>query len=225
MKRFTAATLVLIVILCSTSAAQELNIGPTVGATMTGGGRGFAPGIRRNNTGASFTLGAEAVYSLATLPFDLVGQFSFAPGSVGFRRRDGLVTSPDGRGGPGGDGGSFFSAGLGGRWVPMDGPVAPYVGASLLLTHEQAPRERPDSALVTAQPVGDPGGNVRDFRGFGERNGGTNLGLGFSVGSAFDLSQLLRLDVGVSYSLIAPFSRGGDRSSMGFGASLLFRVL
>lgn len=162
------------------------------------------------------------MYSFATLPFDLVGQFSFAPGSDGFRRRDSPMTAPDGRGG---DGGSFFSAGLGGRWVPMDGPVAPYVGASLLLTHEQAPRERPDSALVTAQPPGDPAGNVRDFRGFGERNGGTNLGLGFSAGSAFDLSQLLRLDVGVSYSLIAPFSRGGNRSSMGFGASLLFRVL
>jgi hypothetical protein len=225
MKRFVAGLVLLVVALWSTSAGQELNIGPTAGALFAPGGRGFSAGMRGKEGDASALLGFEAVYSLPTAPFDLVGQFSFSSIDRGHGSRDTLAAPADGQGGRRGDGGNLFSAGLGGRWVPVDGPIAPYFGITLLLTVEQAQRERPDSALVAAQPLAGPAGNGREFRGFGDRRGGTNLGIGFSGGSAFDISQLLRLDVEATYNLIAPFSRGGDRSTLGLGISLLFRVL
>jgi hypothetical protein len=233
MKRLMAGTVILVVMLWSASAAQELNIGPTVGALFAPGGRGFGPdprgvnqGMGGRDAGASALLGFEAVYSLPTVPFDLVGQFSFSSINGDHGRGDSLAAPAGGYyGGRWGLGGNLFSAGLGGRWVPVDGPIAPYLGVTLLLTVEQAQRGRPDSALATVQPPPDPAGNGRDFRGFGERRGGTNLGIGFSGGSAFDISRLLRLDVEATYNLIAPFARGGERSALGLGVSLLFRVL
>jgi hypothetical protein len=108
MKRSMAGTVLLVVALWSTSAGQELNIGPTVGALFAPGGRGFSAGMCGREGGASALLGFEAVYSLPTAPFDLVGQFSFSSIEGGHGRRDTLAAPAGGQGGA-----------EGGWWEPL----------------------------------------------------------------------------------------------------------
>ncbi len=222
MKRFMVGTVVLIMLVWSASVGQELSIGPTAGALFTQGSRGYAPGMHGRGFGTSYSVGGEVVYSMASVPLDFIGQVSYAPMSGRYGMRDSLVTAGGHEGRRGGES-NLFSLGLGGRWVPLRGPVSPYLGVSLVLSHQEGFGNRRDSTLTSTEPDGNPGtsGNGRGF----ERGGGaTRFGVGLSVGSEFVLSSLLRLDVGASYNLNSPFQRGGNLSTIGFGASVLFTL-
>jgi hypothetical protein len=222
MKRFMAGTMVLLMVACAISIGQELSIGPTGGALFTQGSRGGVSGMRGNGFGTSFSFGGEVVYSLASVPLDLIGQFSYAPTDGRGFRRDSLV-APGVRDARRGNESDLFSIGLGGRWVPLRGGVSPYLGVSFILSHQGGSRFRPDSASTLAEPVGNPEmpGDRRDF----ERPGGmTSFGVGLSVGSEFVISSLLRLDMGASYTLSSPFARGNNLNTIGFGASVLFNL-
>jgi hypothetical protein len=222
MKRFFALTVVLIVLVFSTTIGQELSIGPAGGALFTQGSHGYAPGMHGNGFGTSFSFGGEVVYAMSSLPLDFVGQVFYAPMEGHYHMNDSLV-SVDGHEGHGGNEASLFSLGLGGRWVPLRGPVSPYLGVSLLLSHQEGLGHRPDSTQSTTEPVGtfEPSSQGVEYGGGG---GVTRFGVGFSVGSEFVLSELIRLDVGASYSLNSPFERGRNLSTIGFGAAVLFTL-
>ncbi len=128
-----------------------------------------------------------------------------------------------GQEGHGGNELSLFSLGLGGRWVPLRGPVSPYLGVSFLLSHQENRAYEYDSTHTSAELVENPEtpGNPNKFGGGG---GTTRFGVGVSVGSEFVLSSLIRFDVGASYALYTPFERGGNLSTIGFGASVLFTL-
>jgi hypothetical protein len=136
--------------------------------------------------------------------------------------RDSLVAA-GGHEGHKGNESSLFSLGLGGRWVPLRGPVSPYLGVSFLLSHQEVPGFRRDSTQPSMGPVGTPV-PFSDGRESSWDGGATRFGVGFSVGSELTLSSLIRLDVGASYSLNSPFERGGNLSTIGFGASVLFTL-
>jgi hypothetical protein len=222
MKRFIAGTAVFIMLVWSTSIGQELSIGPTAGALFTQGSRGYASGMHGKGVGTSYSIGGEVVYSMASVPLDFIGQVYYAPMGGGYHGRDSLVTA-DGHEGHRGSRSSLFSLGLGGRWVPLRGPVSPYLGVSFLLSHQEGPGHRRDSTQTSMGLVGNPEthGEVGEFEG---RSGATRFGVGLSVGSQFALSSLIRLDVGASYSLNSPFRRGGNLSTIGFGTSVLFTI-
>jgi hypothetical protein len=222
MKRFIAGTAALIVLACSTTVSQELSIGPGGGALFTQGSRGHAAGMHGNGFGTSFSFGGDVVYSMASIPLDFTAQVYYTPLGGGYHRKDSLATV-ERHEGPGGNEASLFSVGLGGRWVPLRGQVSPYLGVSFLLSHEQIPGRRPDSTQTLLEPAGNPeptgeGGGV-------EGHGGTTrFGVGLSAGSEFVMSSLIRLDVGANYSFYSPFERGGNLSTIGFGASVLFTL-
>jgi hypothetical protein len=175
-----------------------------------------------NGFGTSFSFGGEVVYSMTTLPLDFVGQAYYAPMEGHYHTNDSLLTA-GGHEGHGGNESSLFSLGLGGRWVPLRGPVSPYLGVSFLLSHQEGLGHRPDSTQSSADPVGSPEPSNQGGE-YGGGGGVTRFGAGFSVGSEFDLSSLIRLDVGASYSLNSPFERGRNLSTIGFGASVLFTL-
>jgi hypothetical protein len=222
MKRFFGGTIVLIMLVVSISPGQELSIGPSAGALFMQGPRGHEAGMRERGMGSSFSFGGEVVYSLSTVPLDIIGQASFSPGGGRFFRRDSLGTSELQRGRRGGEG-SLFSMGVGGRWIPLRGPVSPYLGVSFLLSHMDGSGDRFDStrAMQGETPPTAVPGREGDFR----RGGGTtDFGVGLSVGGQFAVSSLIRFDVGASYSFYSPFSRGGNTGAIAFGASMLFTL-
>jgi len=222
MKRGIVGTLVLIILVCSISVGQELSIGPSAGAVFMQGSHGYGSGMRGKGFGTSFSFGGEVVYSMATVPLDFIGQVNYSPMGGRSTRRDSLVTvgAHDGRGERGS---SLFSLGLGGRWVPLRGPVSPYLGISFLLSHQEGSGYRFDSTDAAKVTPGTPEAPVREGE-FGRGGGATDFGVGLSVGSEFTLSSLLRFDVGASYSLYSPFARGRNVSTIGFGASMLFTL-
>jgi hypothetical protein len=222
MKRFMAGAAVLMMLAWSTSVAQELSIGPAAGALFSQGSHGYEHSMHGNGFGTSFSLGGEVVYSMTSVPLDFIGQAYYAPMEGGYHRKDSLV-APDGHEGHGGNEGSLFSLGLGGRWVPLRGPVSPYLGLSLLLSHQENQGHWHDSTGAATEPVGNPE-NPNEINGHEGGGGVTRFGVGFSVGSQFAFSELIRLDVGASYSLNSPFERGRNLSTIGFGASLLFTL-
>jgi hypothetical protein len=222
MRHVVAGLAVTMILFWSASAGQELRIGPAAGALFMDGSHRNLPGTRNEGLGASYSIGGEVVYSLATVPLDLVGQLFYSPAGRGYRRRENQLTT-DLQFGRRGSESSLFSLGLGGRWVPLRGTVSPYVGASFLLSHQDGQRPRFDSTELLISPVQNPVplGNAGRF---GRGGGTTRFGAGLSVGSAFEISSLLDLDVGASYSFNTPFDRGGNLSTIGFGGSLLFRI-
>jgi hypothetical protein len=222
MKRIMACTVVLLMLVWSTSVCQDLSIGPTGGALFTQGSRGYASGMRGKGFGTSYSIGGEVVYSMASVPLDFIGQVSFAPMGGRYRMRDSLATA-DGHDGYRGNESNLLSLGLGGRWVPLRGPVSPYLGVSFLLSHQESLSYRRDSTQTSTEPVGNPG-TSSDGREFERGGGATRFGVDLSVGSEFALSSLIRLDVGASYNLNSPFERGGNLSTIGFGASVLFTL-
>jgi hypothetical protein len=220
MKRFMVGSVVLIMLVWSASVAQELSIGPAAGALFTQGSRGYASGNHERGFGTAFSFGGEVVYSMSSVPLDFVGQAFYTPIGGHYHMKDSLVTT----GGPEGHSGSqasLFSLGIGGRWVPLRGPVSPYLGVSILLSHQEGSAYRYDSTQAVA-PAGHPEtpDHPDEFNG----GGTTRFGVGLSVGSEFVLSSLIRLDVGASYALYTPFERGGNLSTIGFGASMLFTL-
>jgi hypothetical protein len=217
-----AGTAVLIMLGWSPSVGQALRIGPSAGALFTQGWRGYESGMHGKGVGTTYSIGGEVVYSMASVPLDFIGQVYYAPMGGGYHRRDSLVTV-DGREGRRGNESSLFSLGLGGRWVPLRGPVSPYLGLSLLLSHQEGLGYRRDSTETSVAPIGNPE-TPGELREFGRGSGATRFGVGLSVGSEFDLSSLIRLDVGASYSLNAPFERGGNLTTIGFGTSVLFTI-
>jgi hypothetical protein len=221
MKRFIALIGMLAAILGSTSFGQELSIGPAGGALFMQGSQGHAPGIHANGSGSSFSIGGEFVYSFSSIPLDLVGQAFYSPIEGRSFRRDSLGAPPP-HDSHGGNDGSLFSLGLGGRWVPLRGPVSPYLGLSLLISHQEG-GHRPDSTEASQIPVGNPPpADHPEY--YGDGGGVTRFGVGVSVGSEFVFSDLIRLDVGASYSMNSPFERGRNLSTIGFGASVLFTL-
>ncbi len=56
------------------SVAQELSVGPAAEALFTGGSQGYASGMHGRGFGTSFSFGGEVVYSLSSVPLDLIGQ-------------------------------------------------------------------------------------------------------------------------------------------------------
>jgi hypothetical protein len=178
--------------------------------------------MKRIIAGTTYSIGGEVVYSMATVPLDFVGQANYAPMGGNYHMKDSLATA----GGPEGHGGtesSLFSLGLGGRWVPLRGPVSPYLGVSFLLSHQEVRGYGHDSTQTPAEPAGNPEPPNQGHE-FGQGGGATRFGVGLSVGSEFVLSSLIRFDVGASYSLYSPFEKGGNFSTIGFGASVLFTL-
>ncbi len=221
MKGVMAVTVLCTVLACSTATAQELSIGPAGGAMFLAGSRG--EGAAMHGTVSSFAFGGEVVYSFSSVPIDLIGQGLYAPAEGhGHYRHDSLAYNR-GPYGHEGDGSSLFSFGVGGRWVPLRGPVSPYLGVSLLLSHQESGMFRYDSTGAYGTPPGDPDSSGHHER-YGAGGGVTRFGVGLSVGSEFVISSLIRLDVGASYSLNSPFDRGRNLSTIGFGASVLFTL-
>jgi hypothetical protein len=155
---------------------------------------------------------------LSSIPIDLVGKGFFSPSEGRFHRRDSLNALPNHEGRTG-DGSSLFSLGLGGRWVPLRGPVSPYLGLSFLVSHQEGGVFGRDSS----ETVDAGESNLPDRLDHGGK-GVTRFGAEVSVGSEFVLSTLIRLDVGASYSFNSPFDRGRNLSAIGFGASVLFTL-
>jgi hypothetical protein len=222
MKRFIALIGTLAAFFCSISFGQELSFGPAGGALFMQGSQGHATGMHANGSGSSFSIGGEVVYSFSSIPLDLVGQAFYSPIEGRYFRKDSLGAPPPHEG-HGGSDGSLFSLGLGGRWVPLRGPVSPYLGLSLLISHQEGVGRRPDSTEAAEVPVGNPPPpDHPEYYGGG--GGVTRFGVGVSVGSEFVFSDLIRLDVGASYSMNSPFERGRNLSTIGFGASVLFTL-
>jgi hypothetical protein len=136
MKGSIGGTGVLFVLLCSTAVGQELSVGPAVGALFTQGAHGHLPGMHGSEVGTSYSFGAAVVYSLSSLPLDFVGQAFYAPLEGHYRLYDSLAVPPSHEGHRGNEP-SLCSLGLGGRWVPLRGPVSPYLGLSLLVSHQE----------------------------------------------------------------------------------------
>jgi hypothetical protein len=226
MKHSINTLTILSVLVWSPCLAQDLKIGVGGGVLFMQGQRIIESDVYENGVGfgTSYSLGGEIEYSLPALPFNLVGQVYYAPGSS-----PGWRNSPDGAVDPFGrrrDEAGFFSAGFGARWVPLRGPVSPYLGTALLLSHLDGSRPR----MNFSQSTNDPDGSIQlpdQMREFRRSNGTTRVGIGFNVGSEFSLSPLLNIDVGASYGLNGLSGRRGDPSlnTIGFGATLLFKVL
>jgi hypothetical protein len=224
MKNLMGGTAILVMVLWTTCLGQDLKIGLGGGALFLQGPRSFGPEMYERGGGftTSFSLGGEVEYSIPTMPINLVGGLTYAP--IWSRHRRDSTFASSGPMGHRRTEASLFAAGVGGRWIPLRGPVSPYLGLSFVLTHLSGVGSRLDSSLFSVD--GDVAGG-REGREFGRHDGITRFGVGFGFGSEFSLFSMLDLDVGASYTLNTLFGgrRGGSLNSIAFGASVLFKVL
>jgi hypothetical protein len=225
MKHSIFSLTILSIFIWSPCLAQDLKIGVGGGALFMQGQGFFGSDSYENSVGfgTTYSLGGEIEYSLPALPINLVGQLYYAPASGEGRRNssDGMVDPFGHRRNES----SFFSGGLGVRWVPLRGLFSPYVGTGLLLSYLDAGR----SSLGLPESLNELDGSTQSPDRMSERrrnNGITRLGIGFNAGSEFSLSPLLDLDVGANYGLNGISGRRGEPNlnTIGFGATLLFKV-
>jgi len=212
MKTRSALTVTFLVLICSTGLSQTLRLGLGGGpAFVQSGDNGYTRDIQNGGLAfnVAYALGGKAELSIPASPISITGRVSYM-----FMRGSGVVKNPRlyYR-----DTGSvetrlhIWSVGLGGQWNVLSGPVAPYIGAQILLSSF--------SKLSFKQT--NAGGTVEYLSG-----GATTVGMQIEVGSRFSMGRSVWLDVGANYSFHSPFStyQMSGFSSLGFSAEVLFAV-
>jgi hypothetical protein len=135
MKILPALTGMLMVVICSTGFSQDLKLGFGGGPTFVQyvEGRAYAMDISLGGLGfgLSYSISGKAELSFPESPFSLVGRVSYLSMSG-----SGTLTSPGIYSQGTGNVETklhFWSIGVGGEWKILQGPVAPFAGANVLL--------------------------------------------------------------------------------------------
>jgi len=98
---------------------------------------------------------------------------------------------------------SFFSAGLGGEFVILPGPLKPYVGLELLYVSTQE-----------STWAGGSGGDPQTY-----------FGLGLGAGAYFTLIPLIDLDLSAHYNMNSLISGDDDFTTAEIRLNILFNIL
>ena len=136
-----------------------------------------------------YQYGAKVVLGIPVLPLNATLNLYNNPLSIEF---EGITNES-----------SFFSAGLGGEFVILPGPLKPYVGLELLYVSTEARKWNGGS-------WGDPQ---------------TYFGLGFGAGAYFTLIPLIDLDLSAHYNMNSLISGDGDFNTAEVRLNVLFKIL
>lgn len=213
MKSRPVVTGILLVLTCSTGLSQSLTLGVGGGTAIVQNtdGKSYTRDISQGGLGLglSYSFGAMANLSFPKSPFSLVGRISYVSMSgSGFVSTPGIYITGTGTVETNVH---LLSVGLGTEWTMLRGPVAPYLGANLLLS----------SFGKTSYKFINLAGTTEYLTG-----GGALGGIGFEVGAQLSLLPTLRLDVTGNYnfnSLLGTIQMS-DFRTLGITADFLFTI-